>query len=46
MGETKMSRQSEKSQKTVLKDGENPAVPSGAAGNAALYPQAVGMHGQ
>jgi hypothetical protein len=41
-----MSRQSEKSQKTVLNDGENAPVSADAGGNAALYSQAVGMHGK
>jgi hypothetical protein len=41
-----MSRASEKSQKTVLKDGENFVVSTCRSGNRALYPQAVGKHGK
>jgi hypothetical protein len=36
----------EKSQKTVLKDGENFADSACPGGNRALYPQAVGKHGK
>jgi hypothetical protein len=46
MREAKMSRLSEKSQKTVLKDGENVLVSTEPGANPALCPQAVGMHGK
>jgi hypothetical protein len=41
-----LSPPSEKSQKTVLKDGENVVVRGDPGANIALYPQAVGMHGE
>jgi hypothetical protein len=46
MRKAKMSRLSEKSQKTVLKDGENVLDSTGPGSNPALCPQAVGMHGK
>jgi hypothetical protein len=41
-----MSRPSEKSQKTVLKDGENTFVSICHGANRTLYPQAIGKHGK